>query len=230
MNTIPTKTKRIYKKRSTTTNDKDKLLTRLDVNTDINTALQVINNYILNPYHSVKYEHLTYVDEVVLLCLLKGVKVEYNREDFEYYLEEANVSSSIDKLIGLAYIDYQTLAPNKIVLRRVYLNHPFAIPGDKMATDSGVKTFLNYYVVTDLEQARSKWKASNFINTIYRAMTLPRFKDERISFCTFINIVANKPRLFPSKKDITKYQLFDLNVARLHMITSVLLKEIQALL
>lgn len=107
--------------------NKEKLLTSLSFETPLFDALGIIQHYILNPKHSAKYSHLTYVDEVVLLCLLKDVEVVYDDNDGEYTIEGQIVSSSIDKLIDKGYVDSETLKPNKGILRRLYIKHPLLI-------------------------------------------------------------------------------------------------------
>lgn len=209
--------------------NKDKLLANLDFNSTEKEALDTIQHYILNPAHSRIYTHLTYVDEVVLLCLLKDVDVFFNESDAEYYIDGQVVSSSIDKLIEKGYVDSETLKPNYKILKRLYLKHPFA-DKTKFITDEVIRKHIDYYVVDDFEQARSKWMSKNFFITLSNSMELPRFKDERISFCTFINITANKQRAHtPKVEKALKYNRFDFNVARLEQITSVLLDEIKAL-
>ncbi len=218
------------KRKLTKTKNKDKLLAGLDLHTPEKEALDIIQHYILNPLHSKKYTQITYVDEVVLLCLLKDVDVFFNESDAEYYIDGQVVSYSIDKLIEQGYINAETLKPNHKVLKRLYTKHPFS-DKTKFVSEEVIRKHIDYYVVDDFEQARSKWKSKNFFITLSNSMELPRFEDERISFCTFVNIAANKPRYHtPKDKSVDAATRFDFNVSRLEQITSVLLEEIVSLL
>lgn len=213
----------------------DKLITSINMDTSEEEALAIIQYHILNPNHASLYNHLTYYDEVVLLCLLKDVDVTFNLDDCEYYIQESsskesiNVSSSVDKLIEAGYVNSETLKPNKNLLRRTYITHPYAI---KEVKEDTRRVFLDYYIVEDLQGARSKWKAADFVTTIHKAFKTSKFKDERISFCTMINLISQLPREVTTKKtkSLLQYNTFDFNINRLNTITSVLLKEIQALL
>lgn len=206
----------------------NKLVSSLDTNTTLEEALKVIQYYILDPKHSCKYSSLTYVDEVTLLCLLKDVDVTL--KDFEYYIDDVNVSCSIDKLIEAGYVDYETLTPNKVILRRLYFSHPFA-KDFTVLDERDLRHFSDYYIIEEFEQARSKWMGKEWIKTIYKSLELDRFKNERISFTTFINIAANKTRVHtPNEKTALRCHTFDFNVQRLEILTSVLFKEIKELL
>ena len=209
---------------------KDSMISKLDYDTDIKEALKVIQYYILNPNHVHAYSVLTYIDEVVLLCLLKGVEVVYNTHDEEYYIDGQLVSSSIDKLIEKGYISHDTLTPRKLALKRVYVSHPFSDKSKLISKDSFRNFIQHYYVVEDFKQARSKWMGKNFIYTIYNAMVTPRFEEERISFSTFINIAANLEREYKEEDKDTKprCELFDFNIKRLETITNVLLEDIRS--
>lgn len=222
--------KNTKKNKKRPTKDKDKLLAGLDLLTPETVALDIIQHYILNPLHSKNYSRLTYVDEVVLLCLLKDVEVSFNDEDANYYIDGQIVTDSVNKLIDKGYIHYNTLVPNKGILKRLYIKHPFS-DKSKFISEEVIRKHIDYYVVDDFEQARSKWKAKNFFITLSNSMELPRFENERISFTTFVNIAANKPRVHtPKDKSLDAATRFDFNVSRLEQITSVLLDEIRGLL
>jgi hypothetical protein len=190
--------------------NKDKLITSLSFDTELKYALEIINYYILNPKHSSKYEHLTYVDEVVILCLLKDVVVTFNDEDANYYIEGQIVTDSINKLIEKGYIHYDTLKPNKSVLRRLYVNHPFNV---KEIKEDTIKNLLYYDIVKNTLTSRNRWSSKSFVNTINDTFVptnlfncKPMSKDskhrvktkipldERVSFCTLVNFINLIPR------------------------------------
>lgn len=190
--------------------NKDKLLANLDFNSTEKEALDTIQHYILNPAHSRRYTHLTYVDEVVLLCLLKDVDVFFNESDVEYYIDGQVVSSSIDKLIEKGYVDSETLKPNYKILERLYIKHPF---NTSVIKEDTVENLIYYDVVKNLLRSRNKWFAKNFITTINNSFVptdlsnLSALKNgqdlrgsykpdenERISFCTMVNFINLVPR------------------------------------
>lgn len=214
----------MYKKRI----KKDKIelsildVKKLTINTPQSDALLAMQYYLLNPKHPQLYDCITYLDEVVLLCLLKDVEIEFNMDDAEYRIDGEIISKSVDKLIERGYVDSETLKPNMSILRRVYINNIFT-NNENFSSDKQ-NTFMDYWLIDELESQRSKWKSCNVILTLMKGLISLGQHSERLTFTTLTNICTHKPKKHPV---ITPAINFDYNLELLESITSVLLKEIQ---
>jgi hypothetical protein len=215
----------MYKKR----NKKDKVnfgildVKKLTIDTPQEEALLAMQYNLLNPKDPALYDCITYLDEVVLLCLLKDVQVTFNPNEAEYRIDGEIVSASIDKLIEKGFVDSETLKPDFKTLKRVYISHLFVVDENFAAIRH--KAFMDYWLIDELEACRSKWKSADVIYTLRRGLISLGKHSERITFCTITHISTHKPKKHKIKKPSL---VFDYNLELLESITSVVLKEIQA--
>jgi hypothetical protein len=176
--------------------------------------------HLLTPRHTQTHSGLTYVDEVVLLCLLKNVDVLFSMKTGEYTIDEEIVSTSIDKLIEKGLVDSDTLVPNKRELRKIYIKHLFVSNDLFEATNA----FMYYDIIDQLEILRARWKSYNVIQTLLLGQGSLESSTTRISFTTLVNISLHKPKKYVPK---IVPLVFNHNLELLESITSVLLKSIQ---
>ena len=219
----------MYKKRKTNRNTDRVSVVKLTVDTPKDIALKSMQYFLLDPKHPGHFNIMTYVDEVVLLCLLKDVDVHYSDSEGLYLIDGQDVSSSIDKLIERGYIDYATMKPNKQILKRVYITHPFA-DQTKFDTQAKSDVYIDYWIVEEFEYLRSKWKSGNSIITLYKGLKTMEAKgskgSSRLTLTQLVNVAKHKPRQYTSKKVSVK---FEHSLSLLHEITDVLFKDIQKL-